>query len=68
LKSWFNPEVSKVIEGLTSGRESIIEGAYVEFFLTDNYGEPTKFHKAYNHPEPDSRVRLHVTICKELRI
>jgi hypothetical protein len=43
LKIWFNPEASKVVEGLISGRESMVEVADVTFFLADNSGEPTKF-------------------------
>jgi hypothetical protein len=36
LKSWFNPEASKVMEGLLPGGESMLEGEDVAFFLTDN--------------------------------
>jgi hypothetical protein len=36
------------MEGLISGRESMLE---------DNSGEPTKLYEAFNHPEPDVRVK-----------
>jgi hypothetical protein len=45
LKCWFNPEASKVIKGTISGRESMLEGVDVAFFLEDNSGEPKKFHE-----------------------
>jgi hypothetical protein len=66
LKNWFNPEASKVMEGLISGREEMLEGADIAFFLTDNSGEPTKFHEAYNHPKPDARVKWRVAICEAI--
>jgi hypothetical protein len=44
LKSWFNSEASKVMEGLISGMESMLESADAAFFLADNSGEPTKYH------------------------
>jgi hypothetical protein len=62
LKSSFNPEASKVMEGLRSGRESILEDGDPAFFLTDNSGEPTNFHEDYNHPKSDSRLQRHMTI------
>jgi hypothetical protein len=43
----------------------MLEGTDVSFFLADNSGEPTKFHEAYNHPEPDLRVKLRKVICKD---
>jgi hypothetical protein len=62
---WLNPEASKVMEGLLSGSESLLEGADVAFFLADYSGESTKFHEAYNHSEPDARVKWRVASCKE---
>jgi hypothetical protein len=59
LKSWFNTEASKVIEGLISGGETMLEGANVASF-----GEPTKFHEAYNHPEPDTTLNFRNDTCK----
>jgi hydrogenase maturation factor len=44
---------SRRIQGegrLNLGRESMLEGANVTFFLADNYAEPKKFHEAYNPP------------------
>jgi hypothetical protein len=56
LKSWFNPEASKVMEGLISGGKSMLEVVDFAFFLADNPEEPIKFHESYNHPEADERV------------
>jgi hypothetical protein len=56
-KSWFNPESSKVMEGLISLRHSILEVTDFAFFLEDNSGDRIKFHEAYNHPEPGARVK-----------
>jgi hypothetical protein len=53
------------MKGMISGRESMLEGANVAFFLADYCGEPTKFHEAYNHSEVDSRVKWRKVICKE---
>jgi hypothetical protein len=52
------------MEGLISGREEMLEGADIAFFLTDNSGEQTKFNEAYNHPKPDARVKWRVAICE----
>jgi hypothetical protein len=57
LKSWFNTETSKEMEGLLSGSEKMLEGVYVDFFLADNSGEPIKFREAYNLSEPDTTVK-----------
>jgi hypothetical protein len=43
----------------------MVEGANVAFFLACNYGEPTKFHHAYHHPEPDERIKWCVSIYEE---
>jgi hypothetical protein len=43
----------------------MLEDANAEFFLEDNSGKPIKFHEDYNHPEPDTRVKWRVDICKE---
>jgi hypothetical protein len=56
LKSCFNPEASKLMESLLSGKESMLEGANVGFFLAANSRELTNLHNAYNHPKPDSKV------------
>jgi hypothetical protein len=53
-----------VMEGLLSGRNTILEGKDVAFFLADNSGEPTKFHEVYNHPEPNTILNWQVAICK----
>jgi hypothetical protein len=42
-----------------------LEGADVAFFLAGNSGEPTNFYEAYNHPDPDARVKWRVAICKD---
>jgi hypothetical protein len=55
LESWFNADASKVMEGLISGRESMVEDANIAFFLEDNSQEPTKFHEPYYHPEPGAK-------------
>jgi hypothetical protein len=34
----------------------MLEGADVAFYLEDNFGEPTKFHEDYSHPEPDTKI------------
>jgi hypothetical protein len=60
LKNWFNPESSKVIKGLLSGRELMVEGTDVAFFFADISGEPKKFHEA----ESDVRVKWRVAIYK----
>jgi hypothetical protein len=64
LKTWFNPEASKVVKGLISRRRSMMEGANLAFFLADNSGDSTKFHEAYKYPEPNARVKWRVAICK----
>jgi hypothetical protein len=61
LKIWLNPEVSKVIEYLISGRESMVKGAIVTF-SEDNSEEPTKFYETYNYPELDAKVKWRVAI------
>jgi hypothetical protein len=53
------------MKGLISGRESMLEGDNVVFFLADNFGEPTKFNEAYNHSNPNTRVKWRKAICKE---
>jgi C4-type Zn-finger protein len=57
LKSWFNPEVSTVMEGLLSVRELMLESEGVTFFLVDDSGKSIIFHEAYNSPEPDARLK-----------
>jgi hypothetical protein len=37
----------------------------LRFLLAVNSGKPTNFHVAYNHPDPDARVKWNVAICKE---
>jgi hypothetical protein len=41
-----------------------VEGEFVALLLEDNSGQPTKFHEAYKHPEPDTRVKWRLAICK----
>jgi hypothetical protein len=65
LKNYFDPEASKVMEGLISGRKSIVEVADVVFFVADDSGEQRKFHETHNHRKSDSRVKWRVAICKE---
>jgi hypothetical protein len=64
LKSWLNPEASKVMQVLLLERESMVEDENVTFFLVDNSGEPTKFYEAYNHPETAARVKWWNAICE----
>jgi hypothetical protein len=54
------------MKGLLSGRETILEGADVAFFLEYNKVLAKKFHEAYNHPKLDARVKWHEAIGKEL--
>jgi hypothetical protein len=67
LKSSLNPEASKVMESLLSGREIMMKGADALFFLVDNSGKPTKFHEAYNHPKPEVKVNRRNAVCKEFQ-
>jgi hypothetical protein len=53
------------MEGLIPGRESMVKGADVTFFIEDKSGEVRKFHKAYNLTKHNTRVKWRVTICKE---
>jgi hypothetical protein len=36
-----------------------------KWVLVDNSGKRTNFYEAYNHPEPDARVKWRIHICKE---
>jgi hypothetical protein len=67
LKSCFNLEASNVMKGLISGMESILEGVDVTFFLKNDSGEPTNFHKAYNHHDSDKKVKWWNLICKMIK-
>jgi hypothetical protein len=67
LKSWFSSEASKVMKGLLSGRESMLAGVDVVFFLAYDSGKPTKFNEKYNHPEPGERLKWRMSFAKSLR-
>jgi hypothetical protein len=44
----------------------MLEGADVAFFLEEYSEDPTKFHEAYNHLEPDKRLMWCVATCIEI--
>jgi hypothetical protein len=50
------------LEGLLSGRESIMEGADVAFFSGHNSGESTKFQEAFNLFKHDAKVKFQIAI------
>ena len=43
--SWFNPEASRVIETLDSGREICLDSAYIGFFTTGKPEDPVEFNE-----------------------
>ena len=65
LKSWFNPNLSKVLETQNSGREMIVETADFAFNLVDLVKDPENFDEAYNHPEADKKIMWRRAISKE---
>jgi phage-related tail protein len=48
LKSWFNPQVTKVMEDYNPGREILLEQVNLALFTTNFVKEPSSFEGAIN--------------------
>ena len=57
LKSWFNPDPSRFIEGQESGRDLIVEKAGIALNAFDLVEEPKTFEEAFFHPDADQKLK-----------
>jgi hypothetical protein len=57
LNSWFNPNQTRLVKNSDSGRELILEDAYIALNLIDSLKEPETFEDAYYHLNFEERVK-----------
>ena len=67
LQGWFNPEASRIVETLKSGRKMILVQADIAMMMLEGPMEPVSSDEAYNHSDPDSRTKWRIAIDKELK-
>ena len=67
LQGWFNPEASRIVETLKSGREMILDQADIAMMMLEGPMEPVSFDEAFNHSELESRVKWRSAINKEFK-
>jgi hypothetical protein len=64
LQGWFNPDASRVVESSSSGREPIID---IAFLTVEQPKESGTFNEAFNHSEEDVRLTWREAILKEFK-
>jgi hypothetical protein len=67
LQVWFNPEASRIVESLQSGREMILDQADTAMMMLEGPMEPGNFDQAHNHSYLDSRTKWISVIEKEFK-
>jgi hypothetical protein len=67
LQGWFNPEASRIVESLKSGREKIINQDELTMMMLEGPMEPGSSDEAYNHSDLDSRAIWRSNTDKELK-
>jgi hypothetical protein len=68
LKSWFNPNPTRLIENSDSGRELVLEKADIALNLIDCLKDPETFEDAYYHQNLEEKMRWREEISKEFDV
>jgi hypothetical protein len=66
LESSFNPDATQVVEQFEQGRELLLDQANVALFTGSVINEePSTFHQAWNHEDPNVKENWRAAIKKE---
>jgi hypothetical protein len=67
LKSWFNPEATKVVEDYSHGREMTLDQVNLALFSTVTVKEPTTYEEEINSGKKEDQIKWKSSIDKELK-
>jgi hypothetical protein len=67
LQGLFNPEASRIVESLKSGRDMILDQTDIAMMMLEGQMEPGSFDEFYNHSDLDLRIEWRSSIDKEFK-
>jgi hypothetical protein len=67
INGWFNPEASRIIESLKSGRGMILDQAEIPMMMLEGSMEPGSDDEGFNNSDLDSRPKWRIAIDKDFK-